>query len=258
MRKSLIALTTIAVAVSVQTPAAADEISYVGSSTLNRFLSAAADAYTGHTFVVDTAPESSGGEVCPLRGVCDMGGVARQVADAVLERGVVATLVGRDAIAVVVHPSNPVDDLTTDQLAGIFTGTITDWSEVGGTAGPINPHVVTAGSATRSVFQSIILDGADYGVVEVVEPDARMLPTVARDPQAIGQISFAFIVDTDAVRAVAINGEAATVENPTYPITRPLHITTMGEPSGAVAEFLAWALSDEGQAVVRQNFVGVR
>ena len=247
----------LALVVSMTVSAAADEIAYVGSSTVNKFLTDAAEVYTDHTFAVDTGPESSGGEVCPLRGNCDMGGVARNVSAEALDRGVVATLVGRDAIAVIVHPSNPVDDLSAEQLHGIFTGQITNWSEVGGADAPISPYIVTAGSATRSVFQSVILDGADYAGAQVVEPDARMVPTVARDTNGIGQISFSFTFGTDAVRPIAVGGEAASVENPSYPITRPLYITTRGEPEGAVAEFLAWALSPDGQAVVRQNFVGV-
>ena len=235
-----------------------DEIRYVGSSTVNKFLTAAAEVYTAHTFNVDTGPESSGGEVCTLQGSCDMGGVARDVKPEILDQGVEATLIGRDAIAVIVNPANPVEDLSTEQLRGIFTGEITNWSEVGGEDAPISPYIVTAGSATRSVFQSTILDGADYAGAEVIEPDARMVPTVARNPNAIGQISFSFTFGVDAVRPVGVDGQAASVENPSYPITRPLHITTNGAPSGAVAEFLEWALSDEGQAAVRQNFVGVQ
>ena len=237
--------------------AAAEPIRYVGSSTVNKFLNDAAEVYGDHGFVVDTQPESRGGEICTLRRACDMGGVARTVADEILERGVVATLIGYDAIAVIVHPSNPVETLSTEELRGIFTGTITNWSEVGGADAPISPYVVTAGSATRSVFAAAVLEGADYADVTVVDPDARMVPTVARDPHSIGQISFSFALATDRVRPVAVNGEAASVDNPGYPITRPLHITTLGEPAGPVADFLSWTLSDEGQAVVRRSFVGV-
>ena len=236
----------------------ADEISYVGSSTVNRFLTAAADVYDAHSFIVDTGPESSGGEVCALRGNCDMGGVARTVSAEIVDQGVVATLIGRDAIAAIVNSSNPVENLSTEQLHGIFTGEITNWSEVGGINAPINAYIVTAGSATRSVFQSVVLAGEDYSGAQVIEPDARMIPTIARDPNAIGQISFSFIFGVDVVRPVSVDGQEASVQNPDYPITRPLHITSLGEPAGAVAEFLDWALSPDGQAVVRQNFVGVQ
>ena len=240
------------------TPAFSNDINYVGSSTVNRFLTAAAEIYADHSFTVDTGPESSGGEVCTLQRRCDMGGVARNLSPEVVDRGVVGTLIGRDAIAAIVNAANPVQDLSIDQLRGIFTGEITNWSEVGGADAPINTYIVTAGSATRSVFQSTVLASAEYAGAEVVEPDSRMIPTVARDPNAIGQISFSFTFGVDVVRRVSVDGQAASVENSDYPITRPLHITTLGEPSGAVAEFLAWTLSPEGQSVVRQNFVGIQ
>ena len=249
---------TLAMSMTFVAPAFADDITYVGSSTVNRFLTAAAEVYDAHSFTVDTGPESSGGEICALRRNCDMGGVARNVSAEVVDQGVVATLIGRDAIAAIVHATNPVEDLSTDQLRGIFTGAITNWSEVGGVDAPINAYIVTAGSATRSVFQSVVLAGEDYSGAEVVEPDARMIPTVARDPHAIGQISFSFTFGVDVVRPVSVDGQAASVQNPDYPITRPLHLTTLGEPSGAVAEFLEWTLSPEGQDVVRQHFVGVQ
>lgn len=258
MAKSIWAIAlAFGVSVSISNAGGAEEIRYVGSSTVNKFLADAAEVYTGHRLLVDTGPESRGGEICALRRACDMGGVARLVSADILDRGVVATLIGYDAIAVIVHPDNPIETLSTEQLRGIFTGSITNWSDVGGVDAPINPYVVTAGSATRSVFGHIILDGTDYADVAVIDPDARMVPTVARDPHGIGQISLSFTLNTDAVHAIAVDGERACVDNPHYPITRPLHITTTGEPDGPVADFLAWTLSEAGQTVVRRNFVGI-
>ena len=249
---------TLAISATLASPILADEINYVGSSTVNRFLTTAAEVYDAHTFLANTGPESSGGEVCALHGNCDMGGVAREVTSEALDQGVVATLIGRDAVAAIVNVANPVEDLSMDQLRGLFTGEITNWSDVGGLDAPVNAYIVTADSATRAVFRSIVLAGEDYAGAEVVEPYVRMISTVARDPNAIGQISFSFTFGVDVVRPVSVNGQAASVQNPDYPITRPLHIATLGEPSGAVAEFLDWALSPEGQDVMRQSFIGVR
>ena len=248
----------LAVSVTLTTPILADDINYVGSSTVNRFLTTAAEVYDAHTIHANTGPESSGGEVCALQGNCDMGGVARNVSTEVLDQGVVATLIGRDAVAAIVNSANPVEDLSIDQLRGLFTGEITNWSEVGGLDAPVNAYIVTADSATRAVFKAIVLADEDYSGADVVDPYVRMIPTVARDPNAIGQISFSFTFGVDVIRPVSIDGQAANVNNPDYPITRPLHITTLGDPTGAVAEFLDWALSPQGQAVMRQNFVGVR
>ncbi|MEJ1337217.1 MAG: phosphate ABC transporter substrate-binding protein [Candidatus Sedimenticola sp. (ex Thyasira tokunagai)] len=235
----------------------AGTIEYVGSSTVGKFVTDASKVYTNAQFKLNTKPESSGGEQCAARKSCDMGGVARAVNKKFLDHGVVATLVGKDAIAAVVNADNPVSGLTAEQLKGIFIGKIKNWSEVGGPALAIEPYIVKKGSATRKVFRKVILGNGDYVGTKVVTPDAKIVTTVARKKGAIGQISFAFLSGKTGVKPLDIDGQKATVENASYPITRPLHIVTNGNPSGDVAAFLDWALSPEGQKVVKQRFVGV-
>ena len=247
----------LAAAILAPSVACSGSINYVGSSTVGKFVTDASKVYTKAAFKLNTKPESSGGEQCAARKSCDMGGVARGVNDKFLNQGVVATLVGKDAIAAIVNADNPVSGLTSEQLKGIFTGKIKNWSEVGGADLAIKPYIVKKGSATRKVFQKVILDGSDYAGAKVVTPDAKVVTTVARDKGAIGQISFAFLSGKKGVKPLNVDGQAATVENATYPITRPLHIVTHGKPSGDVAAFLEWTLSQEGQAIVKQRFVGV-
>ncbi|MDM8562771.1 substrate-binding domain-containing protein [Candidatus Marithioploca araucensis] len=202
-------------------------------------------------------PESLGGEQCAARGKCDMGGVARDVNQRFLDKGVVATLIGKDAIAAIVNANNPVTDLSSEQLKGIFTGAIKNWSEVGGDDLPIKALVVKSSSATRNVFAKAILGGENYQEgIKVITPDAKMRYTVARDKGAIGQLSFAFIIGKKKIKALSVDGQEPTVNNPNYPITRNLHITTKGIPQGEVKAFLEWALSPEGQKVVKKRFVG--
>ena len=130
MRFLLTALSILVVALaSVQ---AEETIKYIGSSTVGKFVSAAADVYKEASFDINTKPESGGGENATAAGKTDIGGVAREVREKILEKGVVANLIGRDAIGLIVHPSNPVESLTREQLQGIFAGTITNWNEVGG------------------------------------------------------------------------------------------------------------------------------
>lgn len=238
------------------TMVSAQTINYVGSSTVGKFVADAAAVYTDADFKLDTKPESSGGEQCAARARCDMGGVARDVNQTLLDRGVVATLVGKDAIAAVVNADNPVKGLTTAQLKGIFTGEIKNWAEVGGSDLPIRPLIVKKGSATRKVFRKAVLGESDYAGVEVITPDAKIVTTVKRDKAAIGQISFAFLVGKQGVKPLNVDDHEATVDNASYPITRPLYIVTNGKPQGDVAAFLAWTRSDEGQRVVKQRFVG--
>jgi phosphate transport system substrate-binding protein len=238
---------------------AAGNINYEGSSTVGKFITDATEVYKASTFKVDVVSESSGGEQCVMRKKCDMGGVAREVEQRFLDdEGVVATLIAKDAIAAIVNQNNPISELTTAQLKDIFTGKIKNWSELGGDDLPISAYVVKEASATRTVFAKFILGEADYQGVDVMTPDAKMVTTVAREKGAIGQISFAFLQGKKGIKPLNIDGQEATVENMDYLITRPLYITTLGEPKGEIKAFLDWTLSPDGQQVVKQRFVGVK
>ena len=236
----------------------AGTMNYVGSSTVGKFISDAAKVYKQSDFVLDTAPESGGGEKGAAKGTCDLCGVARDVNQKYLDQGVEVTLIGKDAIAAIVNKDNPVSELTSAQLKEIFTGKITNWKQVGGPDMPISAYIVKKGSATRKVFRKAILGADDYVGAEVVTPDAKIPTKVGREKGAIGQISFAFLSGNTEVRALTIDGQKATVQNPDYPVTRPLHIATKGAPTGEVKAFLDWAVSPAGQDVVKQRFVGVK
>ena len=238
--------------------AASREITYVGSSTVGKFMHAAAAVYPHSKFSINTKPESGGGENATAAGKTDLGGVAREVKPEILAKDVKKFLIGRDAIAVLVHASNPVDELSSEQLKGIFTGKITNWREVGGRDLPIRVYIVNSQSATRKVFARAVLGGEPYGGdrIETIRPDPRIAEKVASEEGAIGQLSFALAGNNPAIKRIRPDGEEPSVRNPNYPITRPLHLITKGEPKGDVKQFIEWALSDAGQAVVKRNFVG--
>ncbi len=241
-------------------PANAETISYVGSSTVGKYIHDAAKVYKGAEFKINTKPESGGGENATAAGRADLGGVAREVKAEILAKDVHQTLIGKDAIGAWVHTDNPVQDLSTTQLAGIFSGTITNWSEVGGNDAPVNIYIVNPQSATRKVFGKVVLQGGAYGGnATTVRPDPAVLDKISADPNGIGQLSFALGAGhpkATAVRKVSVDGQAPEVSNPNYSITRPLYLITKGAPSGAVKDFIDWSLSAEGQAVVMQNFIG--
>jgi phosphate transport system substrate-binding protein len=238
----------------------AGEISYVGSSTVGEFIKKASEVYNKSSFKIDTAPESDGGENAAAVGKTDIGGVARAVKPEILAKGVKEVLIGKDAIGVLVHPSNPVSDLSFSQLKDIFTGKIVRWKEVGGPDIPITVYITNPQSATRKVFANIVLGGGDYGGknIETVRPDQAIIDKVAADKGGIGQLSLALIGGSKSVTKIRVNGQLPVTNNPAYPITRPLYLITKGDPKGEVKEFIDWAVSAEGQAVVKEKFVGIK
>ena len=232
------------------------ELTYVGSSTVGAFIKDARSSYIDARFILDTAPESAGGEAAMLESATDLAGVAREPQAATLSSGVEATLIGRDAIAVIVPKGLGVRELSSTQLRGIFQGDIRNWSDVGGPALAIHPMVVAPESATRRVLREKLLGGAEVVGAEVVKPDRALVARVAGTPGAIGAISFAFASDEPLVLPLVIDGQAPSVVNFEYPIARPLYLLwRRGDP--AVAAFVQWSLSPAGQRVVMGRFVGV-
>ncbi len=241
---------------------AQSKISYVGSSTVGKFMHEAQKVYTAATFTINTKPESGGGETAISVGKADLGGVARDVKPAIIQKGVKAYLIGKDAIGVWVNKTNAVSNLSKEQLKKIFTGKITNWKEVGGSDATINVYIVSAQSATKKVFQKVILGGAGYKgkTIKTIRPDAKIIDEIAKDKNGIGQLSFALgkgHPSGSKVKKVSVDGQAPTVNNPSYPITRPLHLITKGAAKGAVKDFIDWALSTDGQKVVKNNFIGI-
>lgn len=165
--------------------------------------------------------------------------------------------VGTDALAVVVHPANPVGELTRNDLRAIFRGVIHGWAEVGGEERPILVVTREAGSGARDAFAELVLGGTP------VTPTARLatapeaaLNAVGQQPGAIGYVSLALI---DArVRPLAIDGIAPTddsVRSGQYPLVTTIRFIALEEPQGPVAVFLAWLRSGEGQTVVAKDYV---
>jgi phosphate transport system substrate-binding protein len=180
----------------------------------------------------------------------------------------VETIVGWDGIAVVVHPENTVKQLTLAQLAGIYTGNIKDWKEVGGKAGAI----VAAGrepvSGTYVFFKEhVLLKGTDYAsTVLALNSNQAIVSEIAGNTSAIGYVGLGFV--TPKVRALpvakdaagkAVEPSTATVVDKTYPISRPLLVYTNGQPAGEVKGYIDFVLSPEGQKILEDNeFVPVK
>jgi phosphate transport system substrate-binding protein len=172
--------------------------------------------------------------------------------------------VAGDAIAIVVHPSNPVQGLTIPQLSAIFSGEITNWRDVGGEDRPIVLLSRESNSGTHVFFLEQVLRQGYGDDGTLFSPDTLLMPSsegisaeVRENPNAIGYDGLGYVTDDQKVLGVAPADEepyvmptVETVKDGSYPIARGLYIYTAGEPQGAVAEYLNWILGPEGQAIV--------
>jgi phosphate transport system substrate-binding protein len=177
--------------------------------------------------------------------------------------------VARDAIAVVVHPSNPVDNLTLQQISDMYTGQITNWQEVGGEDRPIVLLSRESNSGTYVYFLENVVRMGDRDSELLFLPDTLLMPSsegisaeVRQNPNAIGYDGLGYVTPDQKVLAVGRSPEGPfvlptieTVNDGSYPVSRPLFMYTAGEPTGTVAEYLEWILSDGQESVAQLGFV---
>ena len=186
-------------------------------------------------------------------GTVDIGAASRELTAA--DPTLVKHLLAQDGIAIITHPSNPITSLTKQQVIGIFSGNITNWSQVGGQNKSIDVVAREEGSGTRTAFQDLVMGKALIKADAILQNSNGFLKTaVSSDPQAIGFISMG-LVDS-SVKALAINGVAATEENAkngTYPIVRPLYFLTKTQPTGIVKDFIDFCTGPDGQKIVAEE-----
>ena len=200
-----------------------------------------------------TGSGSGAGITGVLEGTCDLGLSSRALTDDEKAQGAVENIIAKDGVAVIVNPENPVTDLTTEQVAQIYTGEITNWSELGGNDAPIAVLGRDAASGTRGAFEEIL--GIEDQCVYLNEyaSTGDVVGNGASNPNAIGYASLSAVDDT--VSAVAINGVTPTEEtvaDGTFAIQRPFVIVTVEgtELSPAAQAFLDYAMSAEAAPVI--------
>lgn len=168
--------------------------------------------------------------------------------------------VALDIIDIVVNPKNGIDDLSKDQIQGIFTGAITNWSEVGGDDAPIVVVVRDQASGTRQMFDEKAL-GKQPSIASAIECNSNGIvrETVAATSNAIGYISFGYV--NDSIKPIMYNGispEVGPAKDGSYPLARFLHMFTRGEPEGRVKEYLDFIMSEDFQLnVVSKEYIPV-
>jgi phosphate transport system substrate-binding protein len=163
---------------------------------------------------------------------------------------------------VIVNQGNPLSNLTKRQVEQIFAGDITDWSQVGGTAGPISIYTRNTSSGTYSDFKELAMKKRDYASSsQKMAGNEQIASEVAKNANGIGYVGLAYLHDP-GIKTASIEGTSPTEESvldKKYPYARPTFYYTNGEPTGEAAKFVEFTLSDAGQKVVRKvGFVPVR
>ncbi len=183
-----------------------------------------------------------------LAGSCDLGLSSRALSDDEKSQGAVENIIALDGVAVVINPENTVTDLTLEQIAQVFTGEITNWSELGGADAPIAVFGRENGSGTRSAFEEIVGVEDACAYTNEYSSTGDVIGNVASNPNAIGYASLSAVDDT--VSALMVNGVAPsedTVKDGSYAIQRPFVVVTVegAELSDAAKAFLDYAMSAE-------------
>jgi len=249
-----------------------------GSDTLVNLALAWAEEYMRlhpHVRISVTGGGSGTGIAAMINGTVDIANASRKMKPeevaAAQANGIspVEFVVARDAIAVVVHPSNPVEKLTLQQISDIYTGKITNWRQVGGENRPIVLLSRESNSGTYVYFLENVIRLGDKESDLLFSPDTLLMPSsegisaeVRQNPNAIGYDGLGYVTSDQKVVAVAHDAKRAyvlpsveTVNDGSYPISRPLYMYTAGEPSGEIKAYLDWVLSDGQSLVAEMGFV---
>ena len=248
---------TAAPAENSSTSALAGKISLAGSTSMEKLCEAMSESfmevYPDITVTVEYTGSGAGIESL-TQGSIDIGNASRGLKDGEKEKGAVENIVAIDGIAVISDKANTVADLTAEQLASIYTGEVTNWSELGGSDTAIVVIGREAGSGTRGAFEELLAVEDTCKYAQELDSTGAVLAKVASTPGAIGYVSLDVVDDT--VNAVTLNGAPATEESilaGEYLLSRPFVMATMGEISAQnelVQTWFTYVTSEEGQSVI--------
>ncbi len=232
-----------------------------GSTTVLPIAEIAAEKYKdiSSTSVLVSGLGSSAGIEAAVAGTCDIATSSRDLTPHEQTLGLTKIPIAHDGIAVIVHSSNRVQNLTLDQLRDIYAGRIQNWSEVGGDDLPILLVNRDEASGTREAFKSIVMKKDQFDLSAAVLPGTgQVRDVVSRTPGAIGYISIGFVETPFAktkVKALAIDSIEPTDEaiaTGTYPISRDLFFFTPQNVSPEAQKFVDFVLSDEMAEVIKE------
>jgi phosphate transport system substrate-binding protein len=235
------------------------DITVSGSTSVEKIGVASGDEFMalnpGATFTYEGIG-SSGGVKNANEKVTNIGAASRNLQESEKAYGLTEVIIAYDGIAVIVHPSNEVQNLTLPEVQAIYKGEITNWNEVGGADQEISLVSREDGSGTRGAFEELVgFEDVLSATALLKDGNGNVQTTIAANPNAIGYVSFTYL--DESIKGVQIDGTEPTVENvlnESYPISRPFlmmyHEDNMNNVAKAYIEFL---LSNEGQDIVEAN-----
>ena len=247
-------ITIISVTVGCQRQQAG--VTVAGSTSVEPFAELLAEEYmilhpTSHIYV------QGGGSTAGLEAVktraAHIGMSSRSLmAD---EKNLYAVTIAKDAIAIIVHPENPVQDVSLSQIQQIFAGKVRNWNEIGGHVHPIVLVTREEGSGTREAFQKMVMEKEEISLEALVQDsNGAIRQVVASDPSAIGYISLGLV--NEKVKALKISGVEPNLENISYGhyrLVRPFLFVFNGKPEGEANSFLEFVLSPEAQRLLQKE-----
>jgi phosphate transport system substrate-binding protein len=263
----VLAAATIAGALQGARPALAGTVTVKGSDTMVVLGQRWAEEYMkkhGATTIQVTGGGSGTGISALINGTTDVCEASRAMKDAEKKQLAdkagappVEITVAKDGLSVYVNDTNPINELTMDQLKAIFTGKVTSWKELGGADAKIIPYSRENSSGTYVFFKEHVLQNADYTPrAQAMPGTAAVVNAVVKEKFGIGYGGAAYAkgikvlkIKKDAATP-AIAPEDATIQNGTYPLSRPLFFYVRAKPSAEISAFTDWVLSAEGQGIV--------
>lgn len=227
-----------------------------GSGTTTAILGAVKPAFEadvpGYTLEVLPGSGTGGGVKGLIEGILDVAAMARPPKDEEAAQGVEYVEFGQSGIAVYTRPGVGVTNLTTEQVLAIFSGEVTNWSQVGGGDQTIILYVRDEGdSSTQALRQAIFGEAPFSETAQVMTSQADMQAAVAGTPSSVGFGSWPSALAAGAnVTGIALDGVAP--DDPTYPMTSPVGIGYLSAGEADVRPLIDWLLSEKGQTALRE------
>ena len=231
-------------------------VSTDGSTSMEKIIGALSESFMAQNsgVTVNYNPTGSGSGITAVQeGTCDIGLSSRALKDEEKSAGLKETVLAYDGIAIIVHPDNPVSDLSVEQLAKLYTGEITNWKDVGGNDAEVVLIGREAASGTRDGFESITGTKDKCQYRQELTSTGDVITAVSQNPDAIGYASLASV--KDSVKALNVDGvtpSEATIKDGSYKVQRPFVLVTMAgkELSPAAQAFFDYAISSDAASII--------